>query len=92
MSAKRKRRRATKMPDLFASSRKGTEMLITVEAGLLRTLDDFRSHIDQTTGVQLTRRQVLEGLLRKVWYAKIVEASALEVGSKISKRAEGASK
>jgi hypothetical protein len=75
----RKKKRA--QPDLFYG--KGTELRVRVDADLLKHIDALRSDVNQRTGIETTRQQVLEGLLRKVWHARLVEASVLGVGSKI---------
>ena len=79
---KRRRRKATHDP-VFPTRGKGTEITVTIEAGMIHTLDDYRDQVETLTGVQLTRRQVLEGLLRKVWWNQLQEASVLTAGDKL---------
>jgi hypothetical protein len=83
MAKARRRRRKADQDPMFAKRGKGTEITVTVEAGMIHTLDDYRDQVDTLTGVQLSRRQVLEGLLRKVWWDKFQEASVLTVGDKL---------
>jgi hypothetical protein len=80
MKRRRKKRstNATAPRDLLARGRgRGTEMTITVDAELLKTLDVFRHEVAELTGVELPRRAVLEGLLRRVWRDKFDEAAAI---------------
>lgn len=77
---------------MFPKRGKGTELTLTVEAGIIHTLDDYRDQVETITGVQLSRRQVLEGLLRKVWWDQIQEATVLKVGDKLVGQIERAGK
>lgn len=82
MKARRKQKQRD--PFLTGKQRPGTPMTIRVDADIVHTLDAFRSDVEEKTGVLLDRRTVLEGLLRKVWKDKIIEAAVLEAGTKIS--------
>lgn len=70
-------RKHTKDRDLFTGKAKGTELPITIDAEMLHLLDSYRSDVEERTGCVLTRRQVMEGLIRKVWREKFYEASVL---------------
>lgn len=79
--AKRKKRRPS--GDLFAG-RKGTQITVTIDAELLKIIDAYRVDVEELTGVTLDRRAVLEGMLRKTWREKLLEASALAGGAHLS--------
>lgn len=88
--AKRRRKRTTAPREMFASRGKGLEMTIKVDTELLHILDAYSHDVEELTGVKLTRRDVLQGLLRKVWRSKLIEASALAGGAEhVSDQIEG---